>query len=288
MLARALAWPFGGRSDVALVVLANVGAFAFLLVLARLTREETGDEHAVRVVLWLGAVAPPAVVLVLGYAESTLLLLAVAAFWALRHDRLGAAAALGFAAGLCRPFGVLLALPAVVEVARRWPVLPAVRRLLGVVAVAAPAAGAFAYLLWVGARFGDALEPLRIQQDSSLRGGFRDPVSALADAVGGGFGGSRPTAAAHVLAALVCLALLVVVARRLPGSYTAFAAASLLLALSAENLDSFERYAFSAFPLLMGAALVLRGPVLAPLAVGASALGLVVVTMLVFLGEWVP
>jgi hypothetical protein len=288
MLARALSWPFGGRTDVALVVLANVCAFAFLVVLARVTREETGDEHAVRVVIWLGAVAPPAVVMVLGYAESTLLALAVATFWALRHDRFEWAAGLGFAAGLCRPFGALLALPALVEVARRWPDLPTVRRVAGVAAIGAPAAGGAAYLVWVGREYGDVLEPLRIQQDPLLRGGFRDPLSALVDALGGGLGGSRPTAAVHVLTALACLALLVVVARRLPASYTAFSAASLLLALSADNLDSFERYAFSAFPLLMGAALVVRTPLVTRVVLSASTLGLVATTMVVFLGRWVP
>jgi hypothetical protein len=287
LLTRALAWPFGGRSDVALVVLANVCAFAFLVVLARVTREETGDEHAVRVAVWLGAVAPPAVVMVLGYAESTLLLLSVATIWALRNDRFGWAAALGFAAGLCRPFGALLALPALVEVGRRWAAMPSRRRGLGVAAVCAPAAGGAAYLGWVGREFGDALEPLRIQQDPTLRGGFRDPVSAIVDAIGDGFG-SRPSAAVHVATAVVCLALLVVVARRLPASYTVFSAASLLLALSAHNLDSFERYAFSAFPLLIGAALVVRTPLVTRLVLAGSTLGLVVTTTVVYLGRWVP
>ena len=46
-------------------------------------------------------------------------------------------------------------------------------------------------------------------------------------------------------------ALLVVVARRLPGSYTAYASVALVLALSAQNLDSFERYCASTLPFLL-------------------------------------
>jgi hypothetical protein len=39
-----------------------------------------------------------------------------------------------------------------------------------------------------------------------------------------------------------------------------FAAATLAFALAGSNLDSFERYALSAFPLTMAAAVLCRGP----------------------------
>jgi len=288
LAARALGAPIGGRYGLALVVVANACAFGFLVVLARLTREEVGDERVVRVAVWLGAVAPPAVVLVLGYAESMLLLLSVAMFWALRHERFGWAAALGFAAGLCRPFGVLLAVPALIELARVWRVAPLVDRGRAFLAVVAPAGGVAAFALWVRWQFGDAMLPFRIQTDEGLRGGFRDPVSALVDAIGGGLGGSRPSAGVHVVAAVVCIGLLVVVARRLPAGYTAFAGITLLVALSAENLDSLERYALGAFPLLIAAGIVARRPLAARIVVAAATAGLVATTMGVFLGRWVP
>jgi len=59
--------------------------------------------------------------------------------------------------------------------------------------------------------------------------------------------------ALHIPWALVCLALLVVVFRRMPLAYGAFAAAVLVVSLSSSNLDSFERYALGAFPLVVGA-----------------------------------
>jgi hypothetical protein len=54
--------------------------------------------------------------------------------------------------------------------------------------------------------------------------------------------------------------LLVVCWRRLPASYTVFAAGIMGLAVAGSNLDSFERYALSAFPLTIAAALICRGP----------------------------
>ena len=43
--------------------------------------------------------------------------------------------------------------------------------------------------------------------------------------------------------------------RRLPVSYGAFAAAVLAVSLTSSNLDSFERYALSAFPLVIAASM---------------------------------
>jgi hypothetical protein len=286
MLAKVFAFGSAEQVEIALLVVSNVCAFGFLVVLARLTRFETHDERVVRAAVWLGALAPPAVVLVLGYAESALLLLSTGTFLALRTNRPAPAAALGFLAGLCRPFGIFLAVPAGIEVARGWRTSSTSERAWGVAAVVAPAAGVGAYLLWVHARFGDAFLPLRIQQSSTLRGHFRDPLSSVFDTVTNV--SDRPTGLVHLVAIVVCLALLAVVIRRLPASYSAFAALSLLLALSAENLDSLERYALGAFPLIIGAALLLREPIVMRVAVGLSALGLFATSTAVFLSRWVP
>ncbi len=96
------------------------------------------------------------------------------------------------------------------------------------------------------------------------------------------------TAAVHLVTAAVSIGLLVVVARRLPASYGVFTGLTMLVALSAENLDSLERYALGAFPLLIAAGLVLRRPVAARLVIAASTVGLVATTTGVFLGRWVP
>ena len=60
--------------------------------------------------------------------------------------------------------------------------------------------------------------------------------------------------ALHVPWVLLVLVLVVVCWRRLPASYAAFATAVVVVALSGTNLDSFERYALSAFPLVVAGA----------------------------------
>src|SRR5439155_4633931 len=94
--------------------------------------------------------APHAFVFVMGYAESLLCALALATFLGLRREHWWWAAAAGFAAGLCRPVGVLLVLPALVEAIRakrRRRGRERKRRIAPAIATIAPAAGLATYLL---------------------------------------------------------------------------------------------------------------------------------------------
>ncbi len=113
-----------------------------------------------------------------------------------------------------------------------------------------------------------------MQNRKSLRGGFVDPFTRLADAFGDLFGGSRFGSGLHGIWALMFLALLVVVIRRFPASYSAYTGAVLVLTLTARNLDSFERYGMSTFPLLLALAYATRreGVDRAALVISAAAL----------------
>jgi hypothetical protein len=82
--------------------------------------------------------------------------------------------------------------------------------------------------------------------------------------------------------------LVVVVARRLPLSYTVYSAASVLVALCARNLDSIERYSLATFPLVIGAAVLIRRPTWERTAMLLIAGGLVAAAMLAFTGSLVP
>jgi hypothetical protein len=219
------------------VLVANASALAYAIGLSRLTLRELRDERAAAFVPWLALVNPVSYVLVIGYAEATFAALAVWCFLGLRRGAWLPAAGAAFLAGLTRPTGVLLALPALVE-AWRAPHRDLPARALAV--LAAPV-GCAAYLAWVWAARGDPLLPFEAQQADDLRGGV------LA------WPGSAPPL--RLVWVPVVLGLLVLVARRLPASYTAFSAASVLLALGTPGLASFERYAVAAFPLLMVAAL---------------------------------
>ncbi len=205
---------------------------------------------------WFAALFPAATVLVLGYAEATAMMLGVVVFLGLRSRRFGWAAGAGFLAGLCRPVGVLLVIPAAVEAARGWRSASASERIERVGAVVAPVVGAAAYLTWVGAEFGDFWKPISLQNRATLRGGFQDPFTRTIDAFGDLFGGDRFGSGLHIVWAVGFAALLVVLIRRLPASYSLYGAATLVLGLSAHNLDSFERYCMSTFPFVLALAIV--------------------------------
>jgi hypothetical protein len=256
MVSRALGWVLLDHTPAALIIVANVSALAFGALLHRLAWHETGDAATARRAAWFGALFPAAFVLVMGYAEATAMMLGVVVFLGLRSNRFWWAAVAGFLAGLCRPVGVLLVIPAAVEAARGWREASTGSRAARVVSVVAPAAGALSYLVWVGAEFGDFWKPISLQNRATLRGGFQDPVTRTIDAVGDLFGGDRFGSGLHILWAVLFAFLLVVLVRRFPASYSLYGAATLLLGLSAQNLDSFERYCWSTFPFLLALAVV--------------------------------
>ena len=94
--------------------------------------------------------------------------------------------------------------------------------------------------------------------------------------------------ALHVPWVLIFLALLVVCWRRLPAPYTVFAAGVLATALAGSNLDSFERYALSAFPLTFAAAVVLTEERLERAVLALLSAGLAGYALLAFLNISVP
>ena len=295
-LTHALAWVPGIDDGAALLVISNVAAFVATVLLFALARRETGDPALARRAIWFLSLSPAAFVLVMGYAESTLLCLSLGCFLALRprpdpahaagpthasgpahaagpahasgpahavgsatRPNFALAAVLGFAAALTRPIGVLLALVVAVELVRWWIRIGRPQRLAGLVAVGAPFVGLAGFGIWAHHEVGDFWAPLRVQLESSHHGGLSDPFVTLVHDARGVFHHHVGTAL-HVPWVIVALVLLIVCWRRLPAAYTIFAAAILAVAVAGTNLDSFERYALSAFPLAIAAAILCRGP----------------------------
>jgi hypothetical protein len=288
LLGRGLGTVLAGNDALALLIIANISALAFAALLHRLTLRETGDPRLAERAAWFAALLPPALSLVMGYAEATFLALSVAMFLAFRRDRWWWAVPAGFFAGLARPAAALLAVPAAVEAPRTWRSASLSDRLGRVAAILSPVVGTACYLVWVGREYGDTWLPLRLQNEQRRRGGFADPVTSLFDGFGDLLGGDRFGSGLHVVWALAFLALVAVLARYLAASYAAYAGATVLFALAAENLDSFERYAMSAFPLAIGVALVTaREEVERPVLVlmGAALVGY---SVLAFVGRYVP
>lgn len=286
LLGRAVGW-LGLGPRIGVVVVANVAALAAGTLLVLLVRSEGFAPAVAQRSAWLLALAPSAFVLVLGYAEGVFLALAVGIFLAARRRRWLVVAALGVLAGLDRPAGLVVALPIAIEAIRVWRAAPAAERIRSVVATASPFVGTALFLAWVDREFGDGLLPFRVQTRANLKGSFTNPVSSIWDAVDGLFHGHIGTGL-HVPWMIVVVILVVLAFRRLPASYGAFAALSVASAVTSANLDSFERYALGAFPILIVVALLLTDRRWAIAAISVSAAAMTAYATLAFAHAYVP
>ncbi len=306
----------------ALIVVANLSTLVGMAVLLRLVEWETGDAELAKRAVWLLALAPAAYVLVMGYSEGTFLVCTTVGLLAARRRWWWLAAVAGLAAGMVRPLGVLLALPFAVELARPLPAWWRHRRSLrhsdapdpadigdhpagdppagagvpatvgvppsGLLAVVAPVVGTGVYLAWVGARFGNALLPFKEQTQGAHRGPLTAPFAAMAHNALALLHGHHVGSALHIPWVILSVFLLVVVARRLPASYTAFTAAILVVSTASTNLDSFERYALSAFPLVIAGASLTAKPEVWRIVLAGITAAMVGYALLAFLGIVVP
>lgn len=277
----------GGREDVALVVVANLAAAGAAFLLHRHVRATTGDPGLADRSVLLLSLAPAAFVLVLAYTEALFLVASIAAVDAGRSRRWGAAGLAAAAAALVRPMGVLLAVPLGIAAVRSVRAGARGRALVG--PLWAAAAPALATALWFGVvafRLGDPLDPVTIQGD--FRGDTVDPVTRLVRALGDAVGAERFGDGVHAWFAVAFIALAVVAARRFPAEWSAYAGVLVAVALSADNLNSLERYGLVAFPLTVAlAALTERRGRFAVALVG-SAVAFTVLAGAAFAGRYVP
>ena len=96
------------------------------------------------------------------------------------------------------------------------------------------------------------------------------------------------SAAIHVVTVVVLVALLVVLWRRWPASFTAYSVVAVAVALSARNLDSLERYSLSTVPLVLAAAELVGGGMRERVVLVAMGATLVAFSVLAFTGVMVP
>ena len=288
LLGRFAAWitPFDAPAGV--IIVANLASLAFFLRLYGFVRRETGrPRDAVRAV-WIAALAPPAFVLVMGYAESLFMLCSVSAIDNVRRRRWWRAVPWAVGAGLARPTGVLLAIPFVIEAWQTRRDRSGRGHAGSFAAIVAAPIGLLGFLLWARDRTGSLLEPLRIHTRSTLRGGSIDPFSSVWHAFRDLRSPDRIGSGLHFVTAIVIGVLLVVLWRRAPRSLFAYGLASAVLALSAENLDSLERYALATVPFILAGALVLHSDTRERTGLVIAGSGIVGMSFLAFTGALVP
>lgn len=240
---RTLAPLFGGREDVALVVVANLAAFAGALVLWRLVHEVLDDRGTADRAAWMVAIAPAAFVFTWAYTEGLALLGIAATLLALHRRAFALAGLFALASAALRPVGALLLVPILVELyrVRPRPPLPALAA-----AVAGPIVGFVGAIGVIAATTGDIWIPFEAQRE--LRGGFQDPVTRVLEPIGEVLRGNFRDV--YNLAHMWVLLALFVVAwrRRQPESWLAYAGVTLLVTLSSQQTDSLGRYALVVVP----------------------------------------
>jgi Gpi18-like mannosyltransferase len=288
VLARSFRAVPGVTAGAAVIIVANVASLGAFAVLYRIVVFELGDEACARRAVWLLALAPPAFVLVMGYAESLLLLCSLVAFLGFRQRRYGLAIGAAFLAGLSRPVGMLLAIPAAIEVGANWFSLPRRDRVVGIATVIAAPAGAGAYLAWVRETYGQFWLPFREQLSTSHRGVVTDPFVTAWRAFDGLVHGVHLGVAAHAFWAVLLVLLAAYLLQRLPASYGWYSVGLLAVVLTASNLASLERYGLACFPFVVAGAMLAKTRSTFRVVIGLSALLMLTYAMLAFLGRYVP
>lgn len=244
-------------------------ALLFGVLMYRLALTVGGDAIAARRAAWLSQLAPGAFVLVMGYTEALSGVFAAAYLISIRQSVTRGSAdsdrrvwlwhAAGFlsglGSGLVRPTGMFLSLPGAIEaVRRRRDPLPHVAA--RVLTALSPAAGCGLFLLWVHHVYGNYTLPYSIQKLEGLRGTYAgNPFTAAIDSLNQTGNGAGAFTLVLVVASV---GLLWACVRRLPFSYTAWAALSLFAAVTAPHYSSFARYAAGILPLLLVTALLTR------------------------------
>jgi Mannosyltransferase (PIG-V) len=271
------------------LLVANAAAFGALLLLHALTRLELNAAAARRAVLFT-ALFPTAFFLYAPYTESTFLLASVATFWFARRDRWGWAALAGAAAAATRSVGIVLILALWVEAIAQWrrdgrALVPrlaaaaAATRSVGIVlilalwveaiaqwrrdgralvprlaAAAAVAIGPLLYAGWWAWRYQDLWAPLDAQR-AWRPDGTRAPWATIWSALRLAWRFQTYWLLDVVVVALV-IAGVVIAARRIPLTYTVYAASSvllpLLLPLTSRPLLSMPRFVAVLFPASWG------------------------------------
>jgi hypothetical protein len=237
---------------------------------------------------------PAGMCLVFAYAEAPFLVCLFVAALCMHRGRPGAAILPLLAVGLLRPTGVMVSAAALILA---WQAIVSARREGGSLrwttwaawagAIAAPVVGLASYLLWLEATAGRGGAPLEVQR--TLRAGFHEPVTRVLRAIGDVLTGHFRDAYNLAFAVVLIAAVVVAVRRRLPVAWTAYLVIGIVVACSANNIDSLGRYGMllaPTLPLALGVVLRRRSWFVAATVV--SSIGFVWFTVVATLGLVVP
>lgn len=261
MLMRTAAWPFGGGEKAIWTggIIVSCAAFALsLLALHRLTQHLCGDREAARRAVLYLALFPFSFFFTRVYAEAVFLLTSVLAVSRAYEGRWWHAGLWGALATLTRPNGILIGLPlGLLALGRRPAPRGLARRFATLLPVPVALAGYCAYVYTLS---GDPLAWLSAQAHWGYSLGhppWEQLLKMLARIVKYGFHDyffvSKMAAfdLFHGATALIFLALVPLICKRLGIALGAYVLVSLLVPLSSNSLVGIGRYAAVLFPAFM-------------------------------------
>jgi len=273
-------WTFLGSA-----LLVSLLSFGWGMVwLFRLMREHL-DGPTTRAALLLLAAYPFAVFFSAAYTESLMLLAVVGAFYFFKQEKWGAAAAWGLLAGLTRPNGFLLAGPLGVIALQQWWARraasdtrdQATRDFLVAGAVASlPIVGALAYSAFIYTLTGD---PLAWREAHTAWGRsytglpiLMMPIESITERGVVDYTSAQPIETLNALGAILAIALIWPVTRRLGPAYGLYMVLNLGPPLAFGGFLSMGRVTSLLFPMFMYLALVLADWQRQSIVVGFAAL----------------
>ena len=288
LLGRIVGFPAFDNASIGLVIVANAMALVASLMIGTLALRITGNADIAHRSIWLVALWPASFVLVFAYSEALFLVLTAWAGLAIRDRRWEHAAAAGFLATLTRPTGLAIAVLVVAVVTQDGRTSARERGRQGG-ALIGPFLG-FALFASVSAReHGAFLAPVDSQRVH--RGEFVDPLRRLLRGVEDIVGDEVFGDGLHLPFALVAIVGVVLLARYVGRPEAIYAGTIVLVAISADNWNSLERYTLNAYPMMIGFAAFLTdlGRTLVwRVTIVASAAGLVGMSVLTWTGDYVP
>jgi mannosyltransferase PIG-V len=245
---------FGGSFAIAGLVISTVAMVVALVLLHRLVAGDIDRPTADRSLMYI-ALAPAALFFFAPFSESLFLALSIGCLLAARRRRWWLAAVCGALVGLCRIQGVLLLVPLVVEAisdARN-------RRARGERGFRFAQLAAFTPGVTMAMYVGLAWQTLGTSPLTAMNTKwgqhFAAPWTAIADSVSTVIDGTHAEEPLNLVTALVAIAALPLMVRRLPWSYVAYAAVMIVPLCFREAffspLESTARYAAVDVPLFV-------------------------------------